>query len=563
MADSVVNAELRKHVDNLLVGLRVDRYSWWTHWREIADYVKPRRYKWLITPNQMNKGSPVNNRIIDSTATLAHRTCAAGMMAGITSPSRPWFRLTLEDNDMAEFPAVRVWLDEVARRLLHIFAESNYYTSKHVQYGDLAAFGTAPVIIYEDFKDVARFYNTCAGEYYLQNSNRLEVDTLAREFVRNISQLVQEFGIKNTTVDVQTSFKSAGAQLTREKIVSHAIEPNADDRTPHLRGYPFREVYWEWGSSTNYVLRTRGFHEFPVSAPRWEVSANAPYGDDCPGMMALGDTKQLQVEQKRKAQGIDKQVNPPLLGDPALKNEPMSTIPGGVTYVANIGTTVGLKPIYEVKPDLEHMVKDLQEIQKRIDRAYFKDLFLMISELDTVRSATEVAERKSEKMLQLGPMLERFHNEALKVDIDRTFAIAWRARLIPPPPPEMRGQRIKIEYTSILAEAQKAVMTTAIERLVGFVGNIAAGQEGRGGHPDILDNIDWDEVTDEYAGMLGVPAKIIVPMVKVAKMRLQRQHDAQASQQAQNALAAVQGLKTMSDVQVGGGKNAVQMMTGG
>src|SRR2546429_5345118 len=174
-------SDLRNHVDNLLVGLRIDRYSWWTHWREIADYLIPRRYKWLITPNQMNRGSPINNRILDSTGSIALRTCAAGMMAGITSPSRAWFRLALEDDDLSEFPSVRTWLDEVTRRMLHVFAQSNYYTSKHIQYGDLASFGTAPVIIYEDFQDVARYYNACAGEYYLQNSKRLEVNLMCRE----------------------------------------------------------------------------------------------------------------------------------------------------------------------------------------------------------------------------------------------------------------------------------------------------------------------------------------------------------------------------------------------
>jgi hypothetical protein len=65
------------------------------HWREIADYLIPRRYKWLITPNQANRGSPINQRIIDNTGTRALRILAAGMMAGMTSPGRPWLKLTI------------------------------------------------------------------------------------------------------------------------------------------------------------------------------------------------------------------------------------------------------------------------------------------------------------------------------------------------------------------------------------------------------------------------------------------------------------------------------------
>ena len=48
--------ELRKTMDGRLLGLRVNRYSWWTHWRDLADYILPRRYKWLITPNMMARG---------------------------------------------------------------------------------------------------------------------------------------------------------------------------------------------------------------------------------------------------------------------------------------------------------------------------------------------------------------------------------------------------------------------------------------------------------------------------------------------------------------------------
>lgn len=46
---------LRQACQMKLSLLRTERYSWWTHWRELADYMLPRRYKWLITPNQGNR----------------------------------------------------------------------------------------------------------------------------------------------------------------------------------------------------------------------------------------------------------------------------------------------------------------------------------------------------------------------------------------------------------------------------------------------------------------------------------------------------------------------------
>jgi hypothetical protein len=52
--------------DNPATPLRTERYSWWQHWSQLATYIFPRRYRWLVTPNQMNRGSPINGAIIDS-----------------------------------------------------------------------------------------------------------------------------------------------------------------------------------------------------------------------------------------------------------------------------------------------------------------------------------------------------------------------------------------------------------------------------------------------------------------------------------------------------------------
>ena len=410
-ATDLIYIRLRQHLDARLGGLSVDRYSWWTHWRESADYLSPRRYKWLITPNQATRGSPINQRIIDNTAGIANRILSSGMMSGMTSPGQPWFIMTIDDLGLRNKGPVKLWLDEVTQRMQAVLAESNFYTSLGTMYEDLGAFGTGVFIIYEDYDDVIRCYNSCAGEYYLANSDRMQINTFYRMFVMTTAQIAKKFGIENCSMDVQRAVKLGGAGLSREKMIAHAIEPNDDfsDGMPGVAGKPYRECYWEWGSTQQNLLSCKGFQEFPVIAPRWSMYANDAYGRG-PGMDALGDIKQLQVEQKRKAQAIDKMVNPPMVADVALKNEPASLLPGGVTYVAN-SQGVGFKPVYEVQPRIQEMMEDIKECQTRIKGTFYNDIFMMISQLDTVRSALEVAERKSEKMIQLGPVLERFENE--------------------------------------------------------------------------------------------------------------------------------------------------------
>jgi hypothetical protein len=156
-------------------------------------------------------------------------------------------------------------------------------------------------------------------------------------------------------------------------------------------------------------------------------------------MDALGDIKQLQQEQKRKAQAIDKMVNPPMIADVQLKNQPASLLPGGVTYVTG-QNNVGFKPVYEVRPQIAEMQQDIAEVQNRIRSVFFNDLFMMISQLQTVRTATEIDARREEKLIMLGPVLERSQNEFMDVAIERVFAIMLRAKLFPPPPPNIQGK---------------------------------------------------------------------------------------------------------------------------
>ena len=366
--------DLRRKLEGRLLGLRVNRYSWWTHWRELADYILPRRYKWIITPNQMARGSPINQHILDSTGTLAARNLASAMFTGTSDPTRIWFKLKIGHIDSTQTGPVSLWLAECERILLLVFQESNFYTSIAVALLDLVIFGTAVVLWYEDFENVLCPYNPCAGEFYLENSSKFQADTLYREFTMTVSQVVQEFGKENCSPAVQALYTQGGASWTRELVVAHAIEPNEGGEYGIPKHFKFREVYWEWGGSTSpqggssYApgfLRKKGYHEKPFAAVRWDLVANDAYGRS-PAMDALPDIKQLQLEVRRKAQAIDKLVNPPMVADIQLKNQPASLLPGGVTYIAGMLSNArpGFAPVYQVQPPVKEIMEDLNEVRE-------------------------------------------------------------------------------------------------------------------------------------------------------------------------------------------------------
>src|SRR6185369_16462604 len=118
------------------------------------------------------------------------------------------------------------------------------------------------------------------------------------------------------------------------------------------------------------------------------------------------------------------------------------------------------------------MMLDIQEVQTRVKAIFYNPLFTGISDMDKVQTATWVDNVREEKLVLIGPVIERTENEGLDEIIDRTFQIMSRRGLFPEPPPEIAGAPITIQYISLLAEAQRAAATNAIERVAAFTGGL-------------------------------------------------------------------------------------------
>ena len=539
-----------------LSSLDTERLSWLWHWRTIAHYIQPRLGRFLETPNEGNRGSAKNKRIIDSTGTTASQRFGAGMFAGTCSPARPWFRIKIAGMDDSMDAEVKLWCDEVEKRMRAILSQSNFYRTMATLFEELGVFGTCVALMYEDFEQTIRFYPKAAGEFYLGVDHRLEVTTYAEKIVMTVEQIVGKFGKENCSEQVRMFY--ANNDLDKEILIGHVICPNDQQvlGAHGVNGMSYLDVAWEWGRDQNALLQKKGFHEKPFIAARWNVNGNDAYGRS-PGMDALGDVMQLQVTQKRKGQLLDKIVNPPMVAPITLKNQPATSIPGGVTYLAGTEGTAFFKPAYEVNPQAYPAVnEDINVVQKRVQTVFFEDLFLMIAQLDTVRTAAEIYERKEEKMLMLGPALERIHDEGLSIVIYRLFGMMARTGQLPSTPEAIQGRALSIEFVSMLAQAQKAAATSILERVWALAGNIAAVK------PSVLDNLNEDVSIREYGDMLGAPTKMFVDPKAVMKMRDARAKQQQAAQAAQMGAGAAQSAKVLSETEVGGGQSALQKVLG-
>lgn len=515
-----------------------ERASFDAHWRDLGDYFFPRRTRFFVTDR--NRGDRRSQHIINSTPRYAARTLQSGLHAGLTSPARPWFTLASPDPELNEFEPVKRWLHDVARRLRDTFIVSNLYNALPTLYGDLGVFATGAMGVLEDDEDLLRTYSYPIGSFAVGLDDRGVATTFTREYVLTVRQLLDTFGRvapgsrdidwSRFSLHVKNLWDRGNPETTVE--VCWIVTPNDeyDRENPFPRAMRWRSCWFEKGRQNDgQFLRESGFRQFPVVVPRWDVTGEDTYGTDCPGMTALGDTKGLQLLERRKAQAIDKALNPPLVGPSTLRTQKVSLLPSDITYddAGARGSGLGLRPIHEVRLEgVQAVVNEIAQHEYRVNRAFFVDLFLMLAQPDPNRgtqpiTAEEVRERHEEKLLALGPVLERLNDELLDPLIDRSFALLASKGVLPAPPDELLQMELKVEYTSILAQAQKLLGVVGQDRFLQSVGSLAQI------FPEARHKVRVFQAVDDYRDMLGINPKLV-----------RSDDEAQASVEAEQQAAA-------------------------
>lgn len=547
----------REYIERRRQAMKNERSSFDPHWREVAEYIQPRMGRFLIT--DVNKGDRRFRSIINSTGTTAHEVARAGLHAGVMSPARPWFRLGTVDPDLKESYAVQVWLHKVQLLLQTIFAKSNLYSAAPAMFGELLLFGSGAMFHLDNFDTVARFRTLTAGQYYLAQNENFEVDTIGLEYTMTVRQMVERFG---TTVSKSVMNAYDRGQYDDRFDVMHFVEPNSryEADNPISSRLAFASTYAELGNEKRgAILEEKGFHEFPCHALRWEVTGEDVYATNCPGMAALGDVKGLQIAERRLAQGIDKQVNPPLKGPSSLKGESISSLPGGVTLYDGDPAREQLQPLYTVAPQTQELVRNIERMEIRVRRTFKEDLFRSIASLEGVQPQNQMflSQLSQEKLLELGPVLEQLQGAFLGKLIDRAFNQAARAKILPEPPPELQGQPLEVEYLSTLLLAQRSVITSSIDRLFTFAAGLA-----QAGYPQAVDKLDADQAIDEYSRAIGAPPTLVVPDAQVQQLREQRAQQQQQAQAMQMMQQGASAAKSLADAKMGE-PNALTALTGG
>lgn len=530
-------------------------------WMDIRNFLAPRTAR--FPGEQGNTGRRQDLHMLNTSPRDAVRTLAAGLQSGVTSPLRPWFKLGTPDPELQEYGPVKEWLYIVERIMRGIFVRSNIYDRLKTSYGTLGTYGTAALSILEDEKSVGRAYDFPMGSFMLATDDTLRVNTCYRNTMMTAEQMIRKFakGDLKTATDViklPAAVTNAYDRGNYDQLfpMIQIIEPNRQYRpgSELSKFKPYASVWYDPTKGKEGIYQVGGYDEFIVLAPRWDVLGEDVYGYGC-GELALGDSRQGQLMEKRKLQGIDKNVHPPMIADSSMRNQRSSIMPGETTYVNGLITgRPGYQPAYQVNPYINELREEIGAVFNRVDIGFFKPLFLMIAELGDQPNitATQISALREEKLQMLGPVLERLNDELLDPMIDRVFNLAQKAGMLPPPPPELEGQPLRVEYISVLAQAQKAMGIGNIERFVGFVERLGVLQANAQQEPSALDKLDIDQTIDEYADGVSAPPTIVRTDEVVAELRQGRAQQAQAAQAQAMAAETAKTAQTMASTDMSG-----------
>lgn len=569
----------RTQFERLRGQLLVERSTFISHWEQLSRYIFPRRSRFFTTDR--DRGNRRNHSIIDATAGLAFRTLRSGMMAGFTSPSRPWFRLATYDPDLDKFEPVKEWLYLVTDIMANMFMRSNLYTTLPTFYGDMGVFGTGVFLIQEDFDTVMRCYGPFpVGSFYLIADEKWMITGFMRDFQLTVRQIVEQFAMDPMDATIHWDRVSGlvknlyeGGTTEAWLELSHCIIPNPDwdPKSPLSEKKRFLSTYWERGSQTGQysnelidshkILSQKGYDKFRIICGRWEVTGEDIYGTYCPGMEALGDVMGLQTTERRGYQALEKLINPPMVAPSALKNQKATVLPGDITYQDLREGQVGFQPAYQINPNFQQLGIKQAEIRERIKEAAYYDLFRAISDLEKSNvTAEEIRALKEEKLQDLGPMADRLNVEVLDPIIEHAFDLLRAQGHIPPPPQELKGRPLRPEYMSIMAAATKAQSVAGVER---FLDDLTKIRELEPQDPGVLDKANFDEAIEHLGNDLSIPPGITRDDDEVKKIRDGRQQQQAAQQKAQQMQAMAKSAKDLSGADTNGGNALSDLISQG
>jgi hypothetical protein len=481
--------------------LKGDRVNWDEYWEDLAEYFIPTKDN--VYGYKM-EGERKFNRLYDTTSIHSLELLASSFHGMLTNPSAIWFGLSTGDDRLDNIKEVRQYLQDCVKEIIQTLNKSNFQEEIHETYTDLGGIGTTVLAIEEDSDTDVRFYSSPIYSSYIAENEKGVIDTLYKKFDMTLRNIKKKYGEEKLQKIPELMYQIENKPHDKEEII-FCIEPDKEKKGKWKAYHVLRKH--------SLVLKEMTYHSFPFAVPRWSKLNEEVYGR-CPAMKALPDVKMLNAVMRTTIRGMQKVVDPPLMVPDNGFLLPVDTTPGGTNfYRTGMKDRIELFPTQGARPDVG--LDFAENIRARVREAFFIDQMQLINQRDM--TATEVMQRTEERLRFLGPILGRLNNELLRPIIDRVFDILSRKGKLPQAPGILKDNKdLSVIYTSQIAKAQRTSEAETLNRVLGASAAVIQYQ------PDVMDNINGDEVLKGNAKVFGLPEEYLNSVEAVADTRKAR-----------------------------------------
>ncbi len=520
--------------------------------REAVYWTMPHR---LHHFNGTNAGQRNNHHIVDPTHIIAQRSYTAGFLEGNTSASRPWMRWTHPDPVMMRTDIGRKWIDLFNDRCTYNSQRSNLYLALGEVYYEHGTVNTG--VIFRETKNGRMFFTVLpAGSYRLIMGSDGRPSTLIFQRTMNVKMMVEEYGTYTDSGKPDWSKFSDRAKTAYENCayseeftVVTVIEPNKkfDYRAAEL-GYNRKYVAFTFESSrdkrtgydptmgnynhlkkpdgTDKFLRIGYFKSKPFIGFK-STGGTTPYGETGPTTESLGIIKALNKRRLKKDKAIDQMVDPTTYGPSSVRKSYLSTNPSVHIPLSDSEMVKGgIKRLFEINPAIGALIQDTQDERGLVNKLYYQDFLLYLTQNQKTRTAEEVRAVQNEQQLVVGPNFQSL-NWTLNLPLANMIA-EWTLEndpFLPPPPPELGGQSIEPTFISLFAQAQKSADLPNIQTFLNMLLGMAPINQ------EIMLKLDTSVLADIYSDRLFLPYGLVRSKESVDAIKEQMQAEMRRQQQ--------------------------------
>lgn len=518
--------------------LKAERRVWERDWQDIRELVRPFGSDFQRTTIP---GESRTLNLYDGTAMAANVQLASGLHSFLCNPVDRWFSLGLSNERIEADDESLEWLELVSDTIYAVYSNEDTCFNQSIGEGflDLGSFGTG--CISQEWSDEIQnpfFKSHAAASCWYKENHRSQIDTVHKESDWTYRQIVQRFGAGCLTQNMASLYEK---DPDRQERVVHIVSPRSDRQEGKLdaRNKRYQSIYL--CAKEKHILFEGGYDSLPYHASRWAKLAEEVYGRS-PAALCLPDIRMLNQMERIMIKAANKLVDPPIIVENDGVLLPLKTHAGAIIF-KEPGAEAPTPLITGISLPINMEMSDQK--RKYIEECFHADWIRMEKE-NIEMTATEVMDRREEKLRLIAPILGRQQSELLGPLIMRTFSLLVEKKRIPPAPALIQQNQLKITYVSPAAKAQTGVKAVAMTR---FVQEMLPLEQVR---PGTLDAIDFDMLARELSIARQVPRSIMRKQSDIKKMRASQQATQQAQQAAAVAEPASQAVKNIADARAKG-----------